>query len=365
MAMKDDQILDQVVMSTANQHGPKIAAEAINQAWAKAHGDRGAFIKELYDWRVTQFNKLTEKEREGAIKSLRQEEQIVHNELTYGTSARHARLYVHNQNMITNAEIQSRAAQLKIQEQELQALQDSTEKEFYTLAFDGKLSREMVEAQRDILSPSDYDKFLKMTQGKTSLPDKSDPEAVIALQHMATSGDADLQNYADDFLRTGQLTISDYRTVLNEGQQFRDPVFKQVMTDIKMLTGFSELNPTPGARESFLNARNDYLAWRDSEAGKNASQKEHLEMGQAIANRYRIVSTENSLLTLPAPMFLIGSRTKPDIGATVAKTQAEYAAGRLSEAQYHEEMVRIDKLVTVIQQQEQERTRTNMGRNNR
>jgi hypothetical protein len=266
---------------------------------------------------------------------------------------------------IERHETQALAAQLKVQEQDLKAAQAKAEKDLYNLAFDGKLTREAVEAQRDILSPSDYHKFLKLTQGELSLPDKSNPEAVIEITRMAINGDPDLQDRADEMLRTRGLTVSDYRSALNEGQQFRDPVIKQVMDEICLLTGVSEMNLHKGERESFVNAKGDFLLWLNSEAGENASARERLEMGRRIADRYRIISTHDALFTLRVPTFLAGLRTEPDIKATVEKTKAEYAAGRLTEEQYKEEAVRIKNIQDILERQRQQIQRSANTRSDR
>ena len=149
-------------------------------------------------------------------------------------------------------------------------------------------------------------------------------------------------------LRSGKLTIGDYRAAVNEGQQFRDPVIKQAMRDIEKLTGASELNPPAGARESFVNAKRDYLDWLDSDAGKKASDKDRMEMGRTIADQYRIIGTDKTLLTVPLPRNLVGTKTKPDIAASIRKIESEKAAGRLTEEQYRQEMIRIKRIADIV-----------------
>jgi hypothetical protein len=248
---------------------------------------------------------------------------------------------------------------ITLENRELKRIRDEAEKELYEFAFDNKLTREDVEKHRDILTPDDYHKFLKFTRGEYRLPEKSNPEAIIRLTRMAVRGD---QGTADSMLRSGELTIGDYRTAINEGQQFRDPVVKEVMRDIERLTGTSELNPPAGARESFVNAKRDYLDWLDSDAGRKASDKERLEMGCTIAKHYRIVNTEETLFTMPLPLNLVGTKTNPYIKATAKRIEAQYKAGRLNDAQRNEELVRLKRISDLVDEQERENAENEAAR---
>ena len=245
--------------------------------------------------------------------------------------------------------------QMALEEREMRRQREAAGKDLYTLSFDGKLTREAVEAQRDVLSAEEYNKFLKLVRGESNLPDKSDPGAIIHLTDMATRGDADLQDTANELLRSGKLTVGDYRAAINEGQQFRDPVVKQVMQDIKDLTGASGINPPEGARESYVNARRDYLDWLASDAGKKASDRDRLDFGRNLANRYRIISAENTLLTMPLPLNLVGTKTAPDIKGTAAKIEEQHSAGLISDAQRDEELMRLKRMADIIAQRDRQK----------
>ena len=126
------------------------------------------------------------------------------------------------------------SGRMKLQEEALQAQRAKVEKDIYVRAYDKKLTREDVEAARDILTPNDYFKALKLIEGEISLPDKSDPEALISLHLMAVKGDPDLLATADDYLRANRITNSDYSTMVDEGQQWQKPAMKQVDETLRL-----------------------------------------------------------------------------------------------------------------------------------
>jgi hypothetical protein len=202
-----------------------------------------------------------------------------------------------------------------------------------------------------MLSPNDYEKWMKEVREGTPPPDHSNPETIINLTRMAVNGDPDLQTVADEELRAGRLTVSDYRAALNEGQQFRDPVIKQGLEEIRLKTGYSEMNPNPDAASSFIQAKKDFLDWLDSPAGKKAGEEDKVRMAGRIADNYRLVQTE-SLLTAPAPLFLVGSRLAPDIQKTVEATRAAHEAGEITQEEFAEQAVRIKRLADILAQQQ-------------
>lgn len=242
------------------------------------------------------------------------------------------------------------AGLMKQNDAESRGAREVAEKELYAMYYDGSLTRAAVEERRDILPPEFYGKAVGWTTGQGSLPDRSDPEAVITLTRLAVNGDADLMAVADSYLRSGQLTIADYRAAINEGQQFRDPVIKRGLEEIRIRTGYSEMNPNPAAADSYIAAKNDFLAWLDSEAGQKAGTQEKLEMANQIAGNYQLANM-NSMITAKVPLYLVGSRTQPDINATIKQTDGAYRAGRLTEQQYQEQLIRIKNLDSLIEQQ--------------
>lgn len=109
-AMGSNPVVDQIIMSTANQHGPgSHVARELNNAWAASGGDLNKFASAVYDWRVSNFPSLAPGERESVIKSLRAEQRRVNTDLGFGISAAHATLYNQNQRKIEAAEADNTA----------------------------------------------------------------------------------------------------------------------------------------------------------------------------------------------------------------------------------------------------------------
>jgi len=212
-------------------------------------------------------------------------------------------------------------------------------------------SGDEVVARRDLLSPGDYEKWLKDAREGTPPPAHSNPETLITLYRMAVNGDPGLNDFADEELRAARLTAPDHRAALNEGQQFRDPAIKRGLEEIRLKTGYSEMNPNPDAASSFIQAKKDFIGWLDSPAGKKADDDGKLKMAGRIADNYRLVQTE-SLLTAPAPLFLVGSRTAPDIQKTLEATRAALEAGGLTEEEFAEQALRIKRLADILTQQQ-------------
>jgi len=247
------------------------------------------------------------------------------------------------------------AQDLRMEEAALKKAGQEAEKELIDMRYgvEGSppFSGDEVVARRDLLSPGDYEKWLKDAREGTPPPAHSNPETLITLYRMAVNGDPGLNDFADEELRAARLTAPDHRAALNEGQQFRDPAIKRGLEEIRLKTGYSEMNPNPDAASSFIQAKKDFIGWLDSPAGKKADDDGKLKMAGRIADNYRLVQTE-SLLTAPAPLFLVGSRTAPDIQKTLEATRAALEAGGLTEEEFAEQALRIKRLADILTQQQ-------------
>jgi hypothetical protein len=257
-----------------------------------------------------------------------------------------------------------RSRQLALHEGEVKKQREASEKDLYTLSLDGKLTREAVEAQRDILSPEGYHKFLKLTRGESRFPDKSDPEALILLQRKAVNGDADFRDTADELLRAGRLTPSDYTRRGNEVQQWRNPAMKEADSILRAKTGHSDFTPNPDAANSYVMAHRDFMDWLDSDEGKKADDNARIKMAERIGDLYRL-NAKQSAISVPAPRNLVGTRTQPDIPGTLRKIEAERAAGRLTEERYRQEMIRIKRLADIFQAEAERKQQDAAGRSAR
>jgi hypothetical protein len=245
----------------------------------------------------------------------------------------------HVRSVVRRAEEESEKAQKQ--------RRDEAERSLYALAADGALTRENIEAARDDLSPADYWKFLKISMGDDELPTKSDRDSIILLQGMAMNGDSDFQATADQLLREGKITISDYTSRSNEAQQWRKPIMKEVDSILRARTEHSEYNPNPNADNSYIMAHQDFMSWLDSPEGKQSRDDDKIRMAERIGDLYRLNQAE-TVLSVPAPLNLVGTRKQPDIPATIQRIEAARAAGRLTDEQYRQEMIRIKRLADIL-----------------
>ena len=241
------------------------------------------------------------------------------------------------------------SAQAKQEAAELKRRGEEAEKDLIDKWFSPEgLNQDDVVAVRDYLSPDDYKKYLTMSQTGAGDLSQSGLETLLELQDKAINRTPDFQESLKEAVKSRRITYSDYNSLSTMGEKYRLPVLKQAEQIIKLSTGRSELNPNPAADLSYLYAMQDFEAWLDSDSGQKASDRERLDKARELAHRYRIIESDKILLGVPAPSFLVGTRTAPDIPATIAATRAAKAAGQLTDEQYFEEADRINKIQNIL-----------------
>ncbi len=229
--------------------------------------------------------------------------------------------------------------------------QDWAEKEIYARRAQGTLEQTFLEDARDVLSPAAYSAGLSLLAGgPAGAQPPSDPGALLALWDMAADGDVDFQNTADDMYKNGRITVADYKSLSGSARQLGDPVEKQIASNMRATLGYSAAKLDPAAGASLVAARQEYYAWRGSEAGAKAAPQERLEMAGRIAQNRRAADLQKAI-GYKAPLYLAGGASAPDIKKTIEKTSAAYRAGRLSKGQYAQECARIRALARFFEQQ--------------
>ena len=245
-------------------------------------------------------------------------------------------------------------AQAKAEDAEMKRLGNEIQKNMTIKWYSGGLTQDDVMANRDYFSPDDFDKYMARANNGLPAPAQSDRETLVKLRAMAARRDPDYQSVLDENFKNLRLTEADYSAYSNLGEKSRAPVYKQAEQIIKLKTGRSEMNPNPAADLSYLKAMGDFESWLDSEAGQKAGDTERLKMADRIGDNYRLVDLENNLLGVPAPLFLVGGRTSPDIEATREATNRAYEEGRISQEQYLEEAKRLKKMADIIQSRQED-----------
>lgn len=314
-AVETSPALQSVLWDVSVQHGAGKAPMLMNKAFEGSHGNLGQFLDNLNTLRGTQFESSTEKEREAIFKRHKKAKEMI-----LGTNLPPSSSWG-ELNAIADKTLSNRAKQ---EEEGLKAAKDQANKDLVTMYHEGSLGVTAIQERMDLLSAVEYDKFMKMTTGEASLPEKSNTETYLQLNEIALSGSSSFPAMADDALRSGLLTQADYNVLQSKAQQVRPVAAQRGNQIIKQLTGYSELNPDPAASTSYMNASLDWDDYIASEAGQKATYEQKIEMAKQIGNNYRVVTLEKSLLTLPMPLHLQGSRTNPDIDKTVLVTKAKW-----------------------------------------
>ena len=214
------------------------------------------------------------------------------------------------------------------------------------------ISQDDVISARDYLSPDNFDKYMARARDGVPPPSHSDRNLLIEAREMAGDRATDFQATIDEGLKAYRLTVADYNTLASLGEKSRPPAYKQSEQIIRLKTGRSEMNPNPAADLSYLQAMGDFDAWLDSDAGRQASDRDRVEMANRIGDNYRLINLENNLLGVPAPLFLVGNRTAPNIEATARATKAAFEGGQMSEEQFNEECIRIKRMADILRQQQ-------------
>jgi murein DD-endopeptidase MepM/ murein hydrolase activator NlpD len=237
------------------------------------------------------------------------------------------------------------AAALKQQDDMIKRMGVEVNKELTQMMYGvggSQLTEQAIMERVDYLSRDDLDRYLKAVQEGPELPTKSDPETLIQARRMAVNGDAGLQDFLDDAFKNRLLTATDHGTVMNEGQQFRDPAIKMAERRIRDLTGASELNEDPAGRLSYSNAMADFWVWRDGK-GRNADDKAILAEADRLGNNYRFIATKEVELTLPLPSDFVGTRLNMDIEATSQLIESRLNKGEITREQAAEDNKRLEE----------------------
>ena len=239
---------------------------------------------------------------------------------------------------------------LEQEDRELTTLRAGAVKEMYTLAFNGELTPEAVEDRAALLSGDDQRKFMQLARGEATLPAQSEPAAQLSLLRLSLAQDPELADTADDLLRSGRLTLADYKSACADAEKPLDQEDTLAIDEILRLSTANGLQATATAEENALRATRDFKQWRNSERGQKASASERLEMGRNIAANYRNRSVDSVLIAMTPPLNLVGTKTNPDLKASVAKIVDGYRAGLISDEQRNAELIRLKRLADVVAQ---------------
>lgn len=213
----------------------------------------------------------------------------------------------------------------RLAEREQKEIEESTAKTGDSLAAEGKLSPAWVEAHREALSKEDFRYFYKVATGVEEGP----REAMTYADLRSRAGQGqDIRGEARTALQMNRITRSDFDRLLGEVEA-QYPGWKKVGdTYLSTVSGYSEINPQPGAAQTKAAMLDQWTQWAAEHP--KATDEEARKAYVGIADNYNLAGNATKLFTLPTPKFMVGSRTEMDLDATEAETMKALDEGRIT-----------------------------------
>lgn len=209
-------------------------------------------------------------------------------------------------------------------------LNESLIKEGDKLNATGQLSSAWIEKNRDTLPETAYRYFYNQLSNPEAVT-KSDPHVYAPLLERSMGGE-DVSEDARKALYSGQLSQPDYTKIAEKSEALRPGYVKRGSDYIASSLAVSQLNPDPDAQRSKANALDDWREWATSHP--QATDSEARKVYESLADHYRIIPAQKTTLSMHVPLFLVGDRTAPDLGATVSLTKQQYESGALTREEY-------------------------------
>lgn len=196
----------------------------------------------------------------------------------------------------------------------------------------GNLTASAIEQRRDVLSESDYRYFyreLRNPSGSESAP--GNVPLYANLRERAGRGE-DVRDEARVALTKGAIRSSDYDRIVGEVESERPGWRTLGASYLSTVSGYSELNPTPGAAQLKAAMLDEWSQWADGH--KNATSDEARKMYQAIGDSHQLADSAVKQLTLPWPTYGVGDRAAIDLAATAQRAKAALDAGEITPEEY-------------------------------
>lgn len=211
----------------------------------------------------------------------------------------------------------------------------------------GELSPEWIEANKERLSKEDA----RFYQRTLTTDVTTNPNIYSELRLRAGQGE-DVRFEARRHLQEGDLKIGDFDKIVNTVEKnISNPWYKRGEEYIARFLKPSEINYNIDQAQAYANAADDWQKWADDHP--KATEKEAEEIYRRIAQNYMTTEASNTLLTQPAPYYLVGSRLQPDIEATEDATYKAFLSGELNQEEFLRESQRIKNIRAILEKQEQ------------
>lgn len=209
-------------------------------------------------------------------------------------------------------------------------MNDAAAKDGDRLLAGGQLTADWIERNRARLSPGDY-RYLYRSLGGGEVAGARALETYADLRERASNGE-DVRGDARIALQKAQIDKGDYDRLLNEVESSRPNWYKRGTQYLSQVSGYSDLNPDPGAAQTKANMLDDWAQWATD--NPKATDAEARDSYNRIAHEYSLIDRQKITVGMRAPRYLVGSRNQPDIDQTERKTVEAFKRGDIDQAEF-------------------------------
>jgi hypothetical protein len=198
----------------------------------------------------------------------------------------------------------------RMAEHEIRKQGDAAAKDLWGKFADGKLTRDDIDAARDILDPGDYRSLV--TAAARPGADRDDPQAIAAIED--TVGAPDFLATLDGALDRGEITTDTYRGYRNIGRKLGAETvagtpyattYGFIKTNLGS-GGFLFGNNSEAARQATRNALQEFDLW--ARENPDAPTAQFDLVGRKMIDRYRAFTWDSMSMGTGLPAFYSGTR---------------------------------------------------------
>lgn len=228
------------------------------------------------------------------------------------------------------------------------------------LLFDGELTEEWVEENKDELSPTNYRRFKRSLQPDAPAGRKEEPREYLRIEDMVDDNPEEALEEARDAFVSGRIGKASYNTLRTRAKQAmgdepenkpqQSPLVKSVRKNVS-----TRLKPRSNAHESEYVAQVEALEAFDDwvEKHPNASEEETRKFGDNLINETNKQRLDLGKRGLSLPMYIPAvirpeAVTKQDIDEAMVRTQQAFDSGLISQRQFQDQAALLYRWTQVI-----------------
>lgn len=246
-----------------------------------------------------------------------------------------------------DADIDKRVAE------EHRKMSDDAAKDLWGLQASGKLTRNAIDAKKEILTVAEYHSLLTSLKGEAG--QKSDPAAFRRVQALISEGDyAAAEKEAFRYHTSGQLSNEHLQSTVTrtrnlDRQEGPKSEYEQSRNYIIKSMDPGPMVPDPVGKQRYADALDQFDRWFAS-TGKKLPDKDVEAYGKEIVGRYKFVNLGEAMVGLPQPRSGNIPRTPQNLDAVIKsiqtvgiEAQRRRDNGTYNEAEYAQEMAILNR----------------------